>query len=89
MTNGMVEIGLISVSVVLGLIGLPIWVIGVMVAVSLLWWAFVHHIRFAGMLKAGPVRALGNFVLALFVMALGHAFGFILGGAFHAIMGLK
>jgi hypothetical protein len=88
MTNALVEIGLISVSVVLGLIGQPIWVVAVIVGVSGLWWGFVHHKRFAAMVKAGPAGAIGSLALALAVMGIGHLVGFGLGGAFHKILGL-
>lgn len=88
MTNALIEIGLISVSVVLGIIGLPIWIIAVMVCVSLSWWGFVHHARFARMVEADPLGALGSLVLALLAMTLGHSIGYGLGYIFHSILGL-
>jgi hypothetical protein len=89
MTNAIIEVGLISVSVVLGLIGSPIWVVAVMVGVSLAWWGYVHHARLWTMVRSGDLRALGSFVTALALMILGHSVGFGLGGAFHAIMRLS
>jgi hypothetical protein len=89
MTNAMIEIGLISVSVVLGIGGLPIWVVAVMVGVSLSWWVFVHHKRFGAMLHASAFGAFGSLALALFAMTIGHGIGFTLGLSFHAILGHK
>jgi hypothetical protein len=85
----MIEIGLISVSVVLGIIGLPIWVVLVMVGVSLGWWGFVHASRLGDMIQAGFLGALGRFALTLLALFIGHGIGFALGGVFHAMMGLR
>jgi hypothetical protein len=87
MTNGLVEIGLVSVSIVLGILALPAWVIGAMVGMSLAWWGFVHHARFGAMLKAGPAGALGTLLLTLVVMGIGHAIGYGFGRALHAVLG--
>jgi sterol desaturase/sphingolipid hydroxylase (fatty acid hydroxylase superfamily) len=89
MTNALVEIGLISVSVVLGIAGLSPWVIVVMVGVSLAWWAFVHTNRLSTMMKSGTLGAVGQVGLTLLALVGGHGVGFALGGAFHAILGLK
>jgi hypothetical protein len=89
MTNALVEIGLFSVTVVLGLIGYPIWAAGIMIAFSAAWWAFVHHARFGNMLKAGPLKAIGSLVVALVVVAVAHLIAYGLGSAFHGLMGLK
>jgi Zn-dependent protease len=86
MTNALIEVGLISVSVVLGLIGSPIWVVAVMVGISLAWWGYVHHVRLWSKVRSGGFGALGNLILAMAVMILGHGVGYGLGGAFHAIM---
>jgi hypothetical protein len=89
MTNGLVEIALISVSVILGLSGLPFWSVAVMVGVSGVWWGFVHHRRIADMVRTVPTRAFGSLLLALLVVAIGHTLSFVLGGAFHTILGFK
>jgi hypothetical protein len=88
MTNALVEIGLISVSVVLGLMGFPIWIVAVMIGVSSLWWAIVHHKRFSAMLEAGALGAIGSLAVAFVVLGFGHFVGYGLGGAFHKILGL-
>lgn len=89
MTNALVEIGLFSVSVVLALIGYPIWVVGIMVGVSAAWWAFVHLARFGVMLRTGPFTAMGRLLMALVVIAVAHIIAYGLGYMFHGILGLK
>jgi hypothetical protein len=89
MTNALVEIGLISVTVVLGLIGLPIWVVAMMVGVSSAWWVIVHHKRFAAMLATAAGKAIGSVLVALLVMVFAHLIAYGVGGAFHSILGLK
>jgi hypothetical protein len=89
MTNGLVEIGLISITVILAIAGFSIWVVAIMVGVSASWWGIVHHRRFANLVSATPAKAIGSLVVALLVMGFAHLVGFGLGGAFHAILGLK
>lgn len=88
MTNALVEVGLISVSVVLGILGLPASVVAMMVGVSLAWWVFVHRARFASMFRAKALGGLGTLALALTLMVVGHIVAYVLGGAFRAIMGM-
>ena len=65
------------------------WVVLAMVSVSLAWWGFVHRERFDTMIRTGAVSTLGSLALALLAISFGHSVAFGLGGAFHAIMGLK
>ncbi len=88
-TNGLVEIGLISVSILLGALGLPFWVIAIMVSVGLGWWGFVHAGRLRAVVSGGALSALGNLAVALMAISFGHIVAFGLGSAFHTIMGLK
>ena len=87
MSNAFVEITLISVSVVLGLFGLPIWVVLVMVGSSLAWWAFVHRARLRTQMQQSRLGVLGSFALAMLALTFGHIVAFGLGGAFHSLMG--
>jgi hypothetical protein len=60
-----------------------------MVGVSLGWWGFVHTARLRDMVQASLVSTLGRFVLTMLALLVGHGIGFALGGAFHAMMGLR
>jgi hypothetical protein len=89
MTNAMVEIGLISISLVLGVMGLSAWAIVAMVGVSLLWWAFVHRGRIAQRLKVSMAKSIGQFAVVLVAVMCGHFVAFGFGAAFHAMLSLK
>lgn len=85
----MVEIGLISVSVVLGIAGLSAWAIAFMVGVSLLWWFFVHNGRLRTWLSDSVAKSLGRLALVLVSVLVGHFVAFGFGAAMHAMLGLK
>ena len=87
MTNALVEISLISISVVLGLMGFKLWVVLAMVGISLSWWGFVHRQRLSAINNAG--KAFSSFALAVLALAVGHFVAFGLGGAFHSLLGFK
>jgi hypothetical protein len=89
MTNAMIEIGLISVSVVLGILGLSPWAIILMVGVSLLWWGFVHRARLQAWLQASVAESAGKLAIALVSVLCGHFVAFGFGAAMHAMMGLQ
>jgi hypothetical protein len=88
MTNGLVEVGLILASVIMGAFGAGYLSFGVMIALAVFWWAYVHHGRFAGMLKASAFGALGKGLVAMIVLVIGHGLGFLLGRAFRAMLGI-
>jgi hypothetical protein len=88
MTNALAEIGLILVSVALGILGQPIRVIAVMVSLHLLWWGFVHRERLRTMMENGLLGGLVTLATALGAMLLGHGLGFGLGSTFRGILGL-
>jgi hypothetical protein len=89
MTNAMVEIGLISVSVVLSLIGLPAGVIGMVAGAAMAWWLIVHNVRFNALIKSAPLKAISSFAIAILVIGVVHGLAFGLGYAFHSMMDLK
>jgi sterol desaturase/sphingolipid hydroxylase (fatty acid hydroxylase superfamily) len=78
MTNAMVEVGLIFVSLVLGIMGLSAWAIVVMVGIGLSWWAFVHRGRIAQRLKASVAKSVGQFAVVLVAVICGHFVAFVL-----------
>jgi hypothetical protein len=88
MTNGLVEVGLISVSVLIGLLGVGFIGLGVMIGGATIWWAFVHHGRFAVLFEASALGALGQGLVALIVLVIGHGLSFVLGRAFRSILGI-
>jgi hypothetical protein len=81
-TNGLVEIGLILTTAVLTFLGLPVWLLGVMIGIALSWWSFVHAHRLRAMVQTNPIRALGQIVLAIVVVSVCHGIAFALAGAF-------
>lgn len=87
MTNGLVEVGLILASLVLG--GLTsAWLgLGVMVTIGFAWWAFVHRGRLQAMFNNNAVGAMGQVGLGLGMLALGHSLAFVLGRAFATLLG--
>jgi hypothetical protein len=88
MTNGLVEIGLMSASVLLGFVQMPVWALGMMIMTALVWWSFVHHRRWLGMVQTAPTKALGAFMVAILLTTFGHGVGFFLGGASAQILGV-
>jgi hypothetical protein len=88
MTNGLVEVGLISLSVMLGLLGVGYVALVVMIGVAVIWWVFVHGSRFVDIFKASALRGLGQGLVTMIVLTIGHSLGFILGRAFRGILGL-
>jgi hypothetical protein len=88
MTNALAEIGLILVSVAMGILGQPIWVIVVMVGLNVLWWGYVHRKRLRTIMENGLFGGLSTLAMALGAMLLGHGLGFGLGHVFHGILGL-
>lgn len=89
LTNALVEIGLILASVVLGVLGQPLWMIAVMVVIGSVWWGVVHHERLGVIMSSGIWGGLGTVAIALAALTLGHGIGYGLGLIFHTILGLK
>jgi len=85
--NGMVEAGLVSTNLLLGLCGLSWWVSLVMMAVAILWWTLVHRNRLIGMVRASWGQTVANVALAVVLIGLGHGLGFGFGAALHALIG--
>lgn len=83
LTNACVEVGLICLTILLGVLGWPVWAMGGMIAVSLIWWGFVHQKRLQGM---AALKAFGGIGVAALMLAIGHAIAFFLGAAINPML---
>jgi hypothetical protein len=88
-TNAFVEVGLVSVSILLALCGLGPSIIAIMTGVSMVWWLYVHGSRLVGMIRASALKTAGSALLAVVVTGIAHGIGFGFGAVLRSIIGLK